>query len=894
METINIQKKGKLSKKLIMLILPLLLVVAAIFGVMTSQNTIAFASGQDAPTELFAEQRVTSRVSLEDSFCDNTIIVTLTGQATRQFLQYTPESFPEIDAVFVSDLTAATVGYAQREITGNSSLFAEEQVQPMGMSIMSGQSVQNISMLTDTEVFRRILLIGLTQHCRQNVLSSIRILEQRSDILAAEVNLLIEPPSREPNDPGFTNRNFAPVDHWALRNMSLPGAWSFTTGSSAVVVGVIDTGINFIGDLANRRDSRANVHRHFLTANAALGTVEVPQDVDVTATRNGHGTQTASIIGAAGNTGAGMTGINWDVRMASLRVYNPPTAQNPWAGGNVGGLIRAINFAASVNMPIIYMGFQAERVHMGNNQATGLRTAMNAYTGLKISAAGNHGNNIDIEQVNLTGGAPSFPASIRNNRHIAVGAIDRNGNRAVWAGGQSSNFGAQSVHVWAYGANGVLSINAHGNFAGFGGTSAAGPLVTGVAALLLSIDLTLTPQQIKAAILNNVDDLPNINGISVTDGRVNAHRAAASLAFRTTNIGANNIRIDGLRHGFTLPANTSLNIPERINGRNVTEIGASAFANQTFLSTITLPSTVTHIAGNAFLDTNIDWKNLLFAVSNSGETIMGTNYILTDEVYVPHGVTEIGVRAFQNNNYVTEISIPSTVTNIGSNAFVNMHVHIIFAEGRTEIQAGLLRNQHGIAYVEIPNTVVLIGNNAFQRSVRDNIIPKIIIPYSVTTIESNAFQGWLPEQTIFIEGRYRTPSGFCLTWSGNATVELELTGFFLHRIHFQMFEGVFLMPLFIGRPILPPPGADVVTGIIEFYSSNPYQYGPLGLFSKFNGQTINIWSGFFSGGMLGASINSLHFHGGRSVSAMFNSIVLFYSSSTHMQYLSYSIYSLFI
>ena len=716
-----------ISKKIAsMAIIALLFLAATLVLVIPSMNQ-AYAQSlnyRDMQDNHLVETRYFSRATLEDDFTDCSIIIVLDRATTRQFIEHTIYDFPEINIVSVNDLTGAVVGYVEQQLTGRNNLMQLEEQ-------LSGRTFQVEEMKTDVVEFRRILQLELYERCRENVLRSIRVLERRPDIISAEPNFRIEPQSREPNDPGFTNTAFNPTDHWALRNMSLPGAWSFSTGRAGVVVGIVDTGINFgaHADLAGRMDARPDVHRHFMSGLSwnRSGVPENPFDVWVgprtrpdgtIENRTGHGTQTAAIIGAAGNTGIGMTGINWDVRMVSLRVYDD-------RGGDISALIRAINYAASINIPILYLGFQGRSAT--NSQQNSIRSALNSFTGLAISAAGNHNRNIDNADT------PTFPASIRTTRHISVGALNRDGTRAGF-----SNFGAESVHLWSYGTQ-VLSINANGAFQGFSGTSSAGPLVTGIAALLQSVHDSVTPYQIRDALLNNVDDLEHINGISVTDGRPNAHRAMAAVAFRTSNIGATGISIDGLRHGFTLPANTSLVIPEQINGRSVTQIAASAFANQTNLFELVIPSTVTAIATDAFND----------------------NPNLTTVTFAPNSnLRRIGDAAFAFTN-ITNITLPPNLESIGFNAFYgtplsNSQTGIVYADnwvvgtrGSGGLNASLRPNTIGIAdftffysnfalwSINLSNSLRFIGAGAFKNAP----LSQITLPASLEQINSAAFMG---------------------------------------------------------------------------------------------------------------------------------------------------------
>lgn len=120
--------------------------------------------------------------NIEKRFENDSVLITLTEEATRQFLTYTPESFPEVNCIHVEDLTQYTAEYVKDKIQGN---YTEK------------------SMLIDVEQFRRIMRLELKKKTKENVLHAIEVLQQREDILYAAPNYIYSIASTTPDDPYY-------------------------------------------------------------------------------------------------------------------------------------------------------------------------------------------------------------------------------------------------------------------------------------------------------------------------------------------------------------------------------------------------------------------------------------------------------------------------------------------------------------------------------------------------------------------------------------------------------------------------------------------------------------------------------------------------------------------
>lgn len=290
--------------------------------------------------------------------------------------------------------------------------------------------------------------------------------------------------------------------------------WDFSTGSNEVIVGVMDTGID--GTHPDLQDSILNNLCRDFTSGEAVE-VSIPLDP------NGHGTHVAGIIGAIGNNNVGVTGTNWNVGLVSLRVFDE------FGNGYSSYVAEAIEYAERNNIPILNLS--AIWFESSLRYDVALDTIINNYSGLIVCAAGNDG--IDNDSNN-----PALPASYSCENIVSVGAIDENDERSVWNLWQSSNYGTNTVDIYAPGSNIVSTYPenmydsskdnhiARGYY-NTGGTSMAAPFVAGVAALLLSVNQDLTTIQLKYAILNSAETISITipNGTSQSVKKLNAFNA---------------------------------------------------------------------------------------------------------------------------------------------------------------------------------------------------------------------------------------------------------------------------------------------------------------------------------------------------------------------------------
>ncbi|WP_285947632.1 S8 family peptidase [Thomasclavelia cocleata] len=266
---------------------------------------------------------------------------------------------------------------------------------------------------------------------------------------------------------------------WGIQKVNAPLAWNYTTGSSEVVVGVIDTGIDY-----NHQDIAQNM---WVSPNANLfyGWNFADND-DNSIDTDGHGSHVAGTIGAVGNNGIGIAGVCWNVRVASLKF-----------GLDIASAIAAIDFANNFNIQILNASWG------GRAYSYSLEYAIENYNGLFIASAGNNGTNNDIE--------PIYPASYESDNIISVAATDPYDTLARF-----SNHGVDSVDIAAPGTD-ILSLDLYGGYSPLNGTSMAAPH----AALLKSYMPNISTLSLKNIILSSVDKNSNLNGKISTGGLLN-------------------------------------------------------------------------------------------------------------------------------------------------------------------------------------------------------------------------------------------------------------------------------------------------------------------------------------------------------------------------------------
>ncbi|MDZ7761261.1 MAG: S8 family serine peptidase [Desulfovermiculus sp.] len=314
----------------------------------------------------------------------------------------------------------------------------------------------------------------------ESVQQAIRRLMDLDEVTYAEPNYKRFALASVPNDPRFASQ-------WAHQNIHSTQAWSLETGDSSVVIAVADTGI------AYKHEDIQNNMWNGLGKNFIQGTDD-PLDTD------GHGTYISGIIGAVGNNARGITGMNWNISLMALKFID---ANN---GGTVADEIQAIEYAVQRKVKIFNMSY-------GSYQSSVIeRDAMAAAPQiLFIASAGNESLNNDL--------APLYPASYDLPNLISVAASTQSSSLASF-----SNYGPNTVHVAAPGVS-ILTTALFNEYVALSGTSMSTAYVSGLAGLVLAKLPHINTAQLKDRILLSADQLSELEGKSITGGKVNALHA---------------------------------------------------------------------------------------------------------------------------------------------------------------------------------------------------------------------------------------------------------------------------------------------------------------------------------------------------------------------------------
>jgi len=378
-------------------------------------------------------------------------------------------------------------------------------------------------------------------------------LYRNPNVLVAQKNHKVRSRATEPDDALFGNQ-------WQYKQASdgdidADEAWDVTTGGTTVngdviVAAVLDDGIDLnhedFGDnlWTNEAETPNNNidddNNNYI--DDYLGWSIVTDNDNIAG--GGHGTPVAGIVGAQGNNGIGVTGVNWDVKVMIIKNnFNTNEAQ----------VIEAYSYALEARMlynatngaegAFVVSTNASWGVDFGDPANAPLWCALYDTLGengiLSCGATINGNFNVDI--------VGDLPTACPSEYLITVTNMDITDMKVTQAG-----YGLETIDLGAHGANVFTTASGNG-YGGFGGTSGATPHVTGTIALLYSApcqslaDLAMSDpaaaaRTVRDLILEGVDPNASLDGITTTGGRLNVNNAMQELMANCAVLSVNDIQ----------------------------------------------------------------------------------------------------------------------------------------------------------------------------------------------------------------------------------------------------------------------------------------------------------------------------------------------------------------
>ncbi|MEW6682909.1 MAG: S8 family serine peptidase [Nitrospirota bacterium] len=381
---------------------------------------------------------------------------------------------------------------------------------------------------TDTEVLSeipRLRMERLRSKRGESVDALLRSFAQNPNVEYVEPNYIVTA-SAVPNDPRFS-------DLWGLHNIGqtggmvdadidAPEAWDLQTGSSGLVVGVIDSGIDY-----NHPDLTANVWTNpgEVAGNGIdddhNGYVDDIRGWDFVNNDNnplddyGHGTHVSGTIGAVGNNGVGVVGVAWQLKILPVKFLDATGTGTSFDAAS------AIVYAADMGAKVLNASWGCSNCFP---QVVENAIAYADQQGVVfVASAGNEATNNDV--------IPSHPCGSSQPNVLCVAATTAQDGLASFSnyGAATVDLGAPGVSILSTVPNGGCAFCAPSRYLYASGTSMAAPHVAGAAALVFSESPTLSVAEVKQAILDTVDPVPALAGVTMTGGRLNAAAALAQV-----------------------------------------------------------------------------------------------------------------------------------------------------------------------------------------------------------------------------------------------------------------------------------------------------------------------------------------------------------------------------
>lgn len=389
-----------------------------------------------------------------------------------------------------------------------------------------------------------IYKIRLADQNMQSVKDAVLELRSNPWIQAAQPDHKVTPRVTVPDDPEFS-------DQWALDNtgqgggtadadIDAPEAWDITTSGvtmlgDTIVVAVVDGGM-----LTSHSDLQENMwvnHNEIDGNNIDDDDNGYVDDIygwdayssDGSIPNDGHGTHVGGIVSARGNNENDISGVNWEVKLMAIA----------GSSGNTSTVLEAYGYA--LDQRVIYDSTNGDKgaFVVATNSSFGVDFAdcsagdyilwNNMYDALGeygiLSAAATINSNADVDTQN------DVPTGCESEYMVAVTNTTRNDQKSSGAA-----YGATTIDLGAPGSN-ILSTYSNGGTSSLSGTSMASPHVAGAVGFMHAAASTgfaqyyrnspsLAALEIKDMLLAGVDTLESLEGITVSEGRLNLYNSA--------------------------------------------------------------------------------------------------------------------------------------------------------------------------------------------------------------------------------------------------------------------------------------------------------------------------------------------------------------------------------
>ena len=528
-----------------------------------------------------------------------------------------------------------------------------------------------------------------------DVIAAARHFSNQPGILYAEPNWKLNNNAIS-NDTSYTNGslwgmesddaplNIGPAGTTSVFGSQAEEAWNAGyTGSSNIVVGIIDEGIDI-----NHPDLASNiwVNPYEVAGNGVdddnNGYIDDINGWDFFnddntvydgGTGDAHGTHVAGTIGGVGGNGIGVAGVNWDVTMISAKFLGA-------GGGYTSDAVRAVDYLTDLKTRHGINIVASNNSWGGGGYSQALHDAILRHAKadiLFVAAAGNSASNNDVTN-NFPSNYSTLSGTVNEAAASFEGVIAVASITSAGAMSSFSSYGATQVDIGAPGSS-IISTVPNNSYATYSGTSMATPHVTGAIALYASKYPDASAEQIRNAILATATPTTALAGKTVTGGRLNVSAAldynstpTPSLSINDASVTEGNSGTQTATYTVTLSAASASVVTVNYATANGTATAGSDYVAGNGTLTFAPGETSKTISVTVNGDTTFESNETYFVnlSSPSGATLsdsQGTGTIVNDDAN-PVGVRINDVSVTEGNRNTRNATFTITLTSPLSNA----------------------------------------------------------------------------------------------------------------------------------------------------------------------------------------------------------------------------------